>query len=215
MSASSGHGSDLGFLGWLGLVLAILYVLGVAVAASYGMHPWVFILGTLGAIGVAWLGWHVGHVLSHWFGKFWTYALPVFIGAWAAYVLFAPVWDWRMALTRDERWVFLPFGGIGILFLAYEVGHWFHHHRGLQVAVGLGSIALLIGLYLGRPAGTALGFVPPPASAPAGSPVARQAPAQAATASAASPHRVPVTRLRIECGRLSPVAAQAAGCGRR
>lgn len=164
-SGGTGHHGG-GWVSWLVPAVMIAYAVAVVWAYNNGLSPWVFVFGTLGPVGILWAGYHFGHVVGHWFHSFLVQAAFVVLGCWAAVTMATPVLEWRSALTVGELWCDLTLGSLGILFLAYEVGHMLHHHRGWQTVIGVGAAALLVALYLGRPAGAVIAPVPPLAHAP-------------------------------------------------
>lgn len=193
---------------WVIPVVLIAYVMAVLWAWSAGLSPWVFIIGTLGPVGVAWLAYHSTHAIHSWL----WFLLCVVLGGWAVITLVTPVLEWRSTLSVPEMWCFITVGGLGIAFLTFEVGHLLHHHPRWGTIVGVGAIFLLVGLYLTRPAGATLGLSPPitlrpPPTHSGGHPGFGGASGSSGSASAAS-----TSGGALDCSRLSPRARQAAGC---
>lgn len=165
--SSSGHHGG-GWLRWLVPVALVLYVIAVFAAYSNGMSPWVFVIATLGTVGVLWAGHHFGHVLAHFFHMPMFHIGLIILGAVAGYGLVLPLVEWRSSLTGFEPWLFMTVGGFGVVFLAVELTHVVHHSHAWQTAIGVGVAALLVVLYLYRPPGAAIALTPPitPRAAP-------------------------------------------------
>lgn len=202
-------------MSWVILAVLIAYVIAVLWAWSAGLSPWVFIIGTLGSVGIVWFAYHCTHTFHDW--KW--FLLCMVLGGWAALTLVTPILEWRSVLSGPEIWCYILCGGLGIAFLTYEVGHLLHHHPRWGTFVGIGALVLLIGLYVTRPAGSSLSLLPPitvrpPPTRSAGHPGFGGASGGSASGSIVAPSPVATSTGALDCASLSPRAAKAAGCKR-
>jgi hypothetical protein len=215
--AGGGHGHGVGWVSWLLIVVVIGYVLALVWAYGTGLSPWVFVCGTLGAIGIGWFAYHVGHVVGHALHSPVANMICVAAGAGAAYAMIMPVVEHRSNLSGPELWCDLVLGSVGILFLAYEVGHMVHAHF-WQTVIGLGAVVLVVWLWVARPEGAEFAIVPPmmePASVPtyrSGSPGMARPSGGSGSGTVSKPPAKKSGGGKLDCAKLSPRAAQAAGC---
>ena len=144
-------GSSAGGKRWIVPFLGFIYTLALGWAYLMDYSPWVFLVGTLGAIGAGWGFWHLGHVVGHAAHSVLVQGLIVIAGAVVLYHMFLPVWEWRDPSANEFR-IYMWFGFLGIVFLGIELGHMIHDH-GWQTILGLGTLVLLVGLYIARPEG--------------------------------------------------------------
>ncbi|NBS41129.1 hypothetical protein EBS80_00525, partial [bacterium] len=152
MSSSPSTGTTSHGGGWFWPALLVYAATVAAVWAIGDFSPWVFIIGTLGTLGAGWLGYHLGHVVGHFFHSEAVEWICRALGAVAAFYLLEPIVEWRDVLTSAELRLYMWAGFGSILFLSIELGHLVHDH-GRQAILGIGTFMLLIGLYLGRPDG--------------------------------------------------------------